>query len=465
MNEAKRGNFEFIKEIYPDLYDNLYKAENLAYIDCKEAGRNLRIALETWLIYLTREYGISSEGSRGTLADKQYALKCQGKLPILEQCDEKRGKLNKKREYRYAYISEIETTEYMEGYSLWKNYGNRCSHPDEEAKEHDPKPIYFNLDQVLRIAHEAFRSEYKRIKKKEAKKIGSFDDRIMPIGEHFVINFYIPQDRLVSNCIREFETCSYHETGHINKYGIVRVFEKGDMDEKLLRLRDQEAFSLAESEAGIQFDGNVQVEALSKMSSPYSSHYVQIYKFTQKPERLTEFVLQKMSLLDKIEFCARIGEILYTFHHLQIPIYHRNLSHDSIYVCKNKAGKYEPSIIKLDCAKIESGDYGTVIENVEDMQEKIKLLSIKKYNAPEVNTYIQDPSIGINWEKADVYSLGVLFFNILDGQFGTREIKALLLRKSAVDMQLLQLIDQMCYADPNRRPDTGSVMQRWKKVE
>ncbi len=42
MDSIKRGNFEFVREIFPELYENLTKAESQSRMDYKETGRQLR---------------------------------------------------------------------------------------------------------------------------------------------------------------------------------------------------------------------------------------------------------------------------------------------------------------------------------------------------------------------------------------------------------------------------------------
>ena len=444
MDNIYRGNFEFVREIYPDLYTKISEAESLAYIDCVAAGRNLRDVYEIWLSLLVDEYGIilNSDG-RASLNDKRSALKSENKLPQLNE---------------YKFTSVTGEKKSLDGYLVWLKFGNQCSHPEKTPD--DPDVTCANLEVVLRIVHKIFRLEYIRKKSKEAgNKIGLFDPYIMPIGDNYVIKSYVPLDKPVSNCVREYETCSYNETGRINKYGIVRVFQKKHMDEKLLQLRDKEAFSEAEAEAGIQFDGNVQVDVLSKMGSVNSDHYVVIYKFSKKPVRLSDAIISEMSMEDRQELCLQLSKIMHKFHTLSTPIYHRNLCFDSVYVCRNKYDKYEPSIIKLDCAKIASKEFGTVIANVQNMQTMIQQQKVLKYAAPEVRMSMQNNTVNVDWEKADIFSLGVLFADILNGQIEASIVPPAKLQRAGVKMQLIQLIDKMRNPNAEHRP-TAEIINR-----
>lgn len=448
-DEIRKGNFEFVEEIYPDLYAKICEAESLAYINCAEAGRTLRGVYESWLTYLMEEYGISLPGGgNAKLNDKRKTLQYADRLPVLND---------------YKYIAVNGEKKSLNGYLVWLKFGNQCSHA--EQKPDDPGVTCASVEVVLRIVHKIFRLEYIRKKgKKAAEKIGLFDPCIMPIKDNYVIRSYVPMDKPVSNCIREYETCSYNETGRVDKYGIVRVFQKKDMDEKLLQLRDKEAFSEAESEAGIQFDGNVQMDVLSKIGSPNSDYYVVIYKFSRKPVHLSDSVLGGMNMAERQELCARISGILSRFHALSTPIYHRNLSFDSIYVCRNKKGVYEPSIIKLDCAKIASEEFGTVIANVQNMQTMIQQQKFLKYAAPEVRMLMQNSAAGVDWAKADIFSLGVLLADILNGRIEANIVPAAKLCMAGVETGLVQLIDRMRSPSAAARPTAEAVKKYMEEM-
>ncbi len=454
--DVKKGNFGFVEEIYPDVYKKLCEAEKKTYIDCSSAGQLVRDAFEIWAKALADEFGIkvtSKNGGNPVLSDYLYTLQKNDKLPKFD-----------KNQRMVSYISVANKKEQTYWDALWRRFCNQCVH--SEQKPDEPAVTCGNLETVFHVIYKAFRYEYVRKKGKEAaKKIPQFDTNIIPIGDNYVINSYTPLDKPVSNCVREFETCSYNETGRINKYGIVRMFKKGDIDEKLLLLRDQEAFSEAESEAGIQFDGNVQVDVLSKLSSDTSDYYVVIYKFSKKPSHLNDALLKGMDVNAKTELCKKITSILNSFHNLSTPIYHRNLSFDSIYVCKGKNEILEPTIIKLDCAKIASEEFGTVIANVQNMQTMIQQQKLLKYSAPEVRTLFQGGDARVNWEKADVFSLGVLFGDIFNGQIEPGVVPAMKLQRAGVNMSLVQLIDKMKNPNADLRPTTETIIQYFEEME
>ena len=450
--EAKKGNFGFVEEIYPEIFELISEVEKQTYTDCKGAGQELRNSFEKLATELADEFGIPTQDDSGKqlqLFTITKNLRDSGKLPNVG---------------RYQYMTAAHERKEAFWDYIWREYCNQCDH--KELVLEKPDVSSSNLEIVLHIVYAVFLSEYKRKKGKDAaKNIPQFNNQIIPIKDNYIISSYTPLDKPVSNCVREYETCSYGETGRINKYGIIRMFKKKDIDEKLLLLRDQEAFSEAESEAGIQFDGNVQVEALSKIGSKFNEYYVVIYKFTQKPSRLNDKYIGALSIEERVELCKKIARILNSFHTLSTPIYHRNLSFDSIYVCKNKKGEIEPTIIKLDCAKIASDEFGTVIANVQNMQTMIQQQKLLKYSAPEVKALFQGGNVKVNWEKADVFSLGVLFGDILNGQIEPGQVPAMKLQRTGVNMSLVQLIDKMKNPNSDLRPDTTTILQYLEEME
>ena len=453
MEHTCEGNFEFVREIFPELYELLCSAESQALTDHRASGDILRILNERYCNLLMEEYGISTEGGRDDLAGKQYALHMAGKLPRFEK-------------YTYRTWTGVEKRDYWN--SVWRRVGNACHHPkptDEERAAMTAAVTYENLITVFEIVFRVFKWEYGRKKgKAAAEKLGSFSRDRMPIKENYILRASEPIDGAMTHCIREYETCSFDDSGRVEKYGIVRVFNKNDMDEKVLALRDKEAFKEASDEAGIQFDGNVQVDVISRMNSTESDFYIIIYKFSRKPARLDQGFLSGLDLSERIRLCRNITEILKKFHDLSTPIYHRNFSYDSIYICQNKKGELEPSIIKLDCAKIVSEEYGTVIETVQNREKVIQQKKILKYAAPEVRRLCAGAKIEVDWARADVYSLGVLFGDILRGSFDADPASSVKLKKEGVDPRLADLTKQMSAGKPDLRPSMEEVAKVLEEV-
>lgn len=449
MDSVKRGNFEFVREIFPELYENLVQAESQSRMDYKGTGHQLRDVFEAYCDHLIEENGMTVLEEGDALAAKIRELRSARKMPSFP---------------RYGYLSLEGRRESGFWDAVWRQFGNACSHR-KLINQNAPAVTYENLLTVFGIIFNVFKWEYTRRRgEKAAGEIGDFQEDLMPIGGNYVIRGKVPVDAAMTNCIREYETFSYNDSGRKQKYGIVRVFNKKSMDEKLLALRDEEAFNEAADEAGIQFDGNVQVNVLSPIKTSSSDYYIIIYNFSRKPTHLSENLTAGLTMPQRMKLCRDIAAILWKFHNLDTPIYHRNLSYDSIYVCTGKQGEPEPSIIKLDCAKIVSEEFGTVIQTLENREKMMQQRKLLKYVAPEVRCMTNGQNIGIDWEKADIYSLGILFGDILRASFAADPASMAKLQKQGADVRLLQLTEQMKNGNPAMRPSADAVLRKLEEI-
>ena len=144
-----KGNFEFVKDIYPDIYDFLYTAESEIRIDYYASGRSLRSAFEAFLNDLVKEYRIRvfpEKGNRVSLNDNRMALEAANKLPVIPDQE---------------YITVKGKTKKGKAYAVLQKTGNRSSHV--EAKDWDPELNYQNLLTALRIMHSVLSAENKRM--------------------------------------------------------------------------------------------------------------------------------------------------------------------------------------------------------------------------------------------------------------------------------------------------------------
>ncbi len=455
-DEVKKGNFDFVREINADIFKRVSEAESLGRLDYKTAGLRLREAFEVFLDILINEYQVKVESKsekkdvKPSSSEKQKALYREKRLPFL------------KGDWYYLAVDGGDIK--RNPYDIWRLYGNQCAHP--EQRPDDPAICYENIIVILEIAHDALWEIYKRKRNgRTTYKRTDFNPNVMPIGDNYVIKYHKPFDKDVTHCVMEFETCSYKDTGRVDKYSIIRVYDKSDIDEsgmdvKLVerRVRDVEAFGEAASEAGIQFAGNVVVDVLSKMNSEYSPFYIVAYKFSSKPHPLEKEYLAGISIQDREGICRQITETILKLHSLSTPIYHRNITYDCVYICERTKGKPEASIIKFDCAKIDSGEFGTVIQSVKDKQSMAQTQMMMKYYAPEARAYLQGASKSISWEKADVYSLGILLADILNGDISFKPVPAMKLETLGVNVDFVQAIERMRNPNPDARPSLENII-------
>ncbi len=437
MSEViNRGNFEFVRTFDPELCSLLERFESSMRTDGVASGTAMRQALEKLADGLIREnrYTVlpGIRGGAPDLADKLRYVADEGKLYKFDPELLIHG---------FRRNDRTVQTQAVQWYDFVRGLGNSCIH--EGAKAEYPIVSYENLLEAARLFHGVMCREYDR-KKAAGKRKGAaapapFDEFKMPIDGRYVMDSHEPADRNFSHCIREFLTCSLNGSGQILSYSIVRVYRRREMDSRLIALRDSDAFTEAAPSVGNLFNGGVRMEEISGYGNENSEFYIIGWSFNGKPEPLTDDTLARMDLGAREKLCADLADILMQLH--SAGIYHRNLSCDSVCISENRQGKRIPCIIKMDCAKIVSEDFKTVIANVKKRQQIAQEESLLKYRDPLMEIALEDSPDSTDvkvWENADVYSLGVLFGDILYGQVSGREVKEGGELKSAEEKKLVE---------------------------
>ena len=148
---------------------------------------------------------------------------------------------------------------------------------------------------------------------------------------------------------------------------------------------------------------------ISTIENTKSSFYIVAYHFEETPQPLSSELLKTFDMKSRLFICKELARYLAVLH--PVKVYQRLLSYESVYICDCSAhGKgLRPYLVKFDFAKIESrdGEMLTIHKQALEAKEVIPFNRIKKY--------IADDWEDGNWEKADIYSLGVLFCDILSG--------------------------------------------------
>ena len=104
-----------------------------------------------------------------------------------------------------------------------------------------------------------------------------------------------------------------------------------------------------------------------------------------------------------------------------------------------------------------SDEFGTVIETVQSREKLLWLKRMMKYVAPEVRRLFQGQRMEIDWSRADVFSLGILFGDILRGSLDADPASSAKLRRDGADEKFLELMDQMRAPRPELRPSMNDV--------
>ncbi len=149
-----------------------------------------------------------------------------------------------------------------------------------------------------------------------------------------------------------------------------------------------------------------QVESISGSNGDYR---FQVYSLPGRPLRLTRTFIDSLSMKERKEIIAGLCRGVESLHNFEPPMYHRNINPDAFYIFYLK-GKYKPLLAKFDCAKDTDNAEFTVYQNIE---KKALNENTNSFFAPEVLS--SKMGMGVDWKKADIYSLSKLILYILTG--------------------------------------------------
>lgn len=170
----------------------------------------------------------------------------------------------------------------------------------------------------------------------------------------------------------------------------------------------------------------------------------QVYSLPNKPIRLSEKFVKSIDMEQKMDIIAGLCRGIESIHNYDTPLYHRNINPDAFYVFDIR-GKYKPLLAKFDCTKDSTAAAFTVLQNVE---KKVRNQNINQFFAPEVLK--GSMGIGMDWEKADIYSLAktilfIIFGSVVDYYDCLDEI-------DDVDEDLKIVLMKMLDDKPENRP-------------
>ncbi len=448
MAENMIGNFAFMYHINKDLYEKLYSAEKQARTNFRNSGHECREALEILIKIILNRHNLSNACKMMDLRTKIDSLRNETFLRSAGYLRNNERLVNKpilpdlgRVTYKYKN-GRVETADYWD---FMRRYGNTCSHADPR-----PSDVKLSYENTIKCLKGLFLLLKKYYQSQVPNSVGNFDENLMPIEEYCVYDSYIPADSGRSKCLREFLAYIRDENGEKSFYAILRLYNKADSSETFM-LRNQKCFTeAAKLSMSSVPDGMTRTRELIPKDSANSTFYIISYIFNQKPYPLTESLLQGMTLGQRVKLCSRIVNCLDNLHTSPIPIFHRMLNYESVFACEIR-GEWIPYIIKFDYAKIlTEGPIGTVYTNAVKAKERIKEEKLNKYLPPEWDALSQEAG-DKEWAKVDIYSLGILFADILAGKIGVSPISIDDLAELDLSDEVLDLLDIMRADDPNER--------------
>ncbi len=456
------GNFAFVFDLDRELYQNLVSAEKNARINFRNSGKFLRDALEKFIGTAIREKGLGDAvspdlklGQRIWLLRNERAMRDAGYLkggqslqdcPILPNVE------------KVSFIQQDGAKGERYLYDYIRMLANACSHVSEEVNAENPQVSFENVVQALKGFHKVLLRYYgKRI----SERVNPFSADTMPIGEFAVEKSYVPSDSLRSQCQREFLGYTLDDDGEPGFHALIRLYNRKDLGDAFM-LRNHKCFLEACKlcMSGIP-EGMTRLRELTPAHSDASDFYMICYIFNQKAYPLNEETLTRMNLKQRLEICARLARCIDDLHHSDVPIYHRMLSYESVYISQFR-NKWIPYVVKFDYAKIDSTrPVETVYVSAKTARDVLIRQSREKYLAPEWND-IETNQTGADWAKVDVYSLGVLMGDILKGSFAGGVVDGDDLEEledAGVPELILDALENMLIQSPKQRCTMDQVRE------
>lgn len=346
--------------------------------------------------------------------------------------------------------------------NVLRSFGNNGPHP--EATNIPILPTVNNAIIAYKVLHAFFVDYYKSRLGAYDKSNLQFDEKKIPIGDYFIDAEYIPIDAEWSKCIKEYG-CHFYEGNNdlIKHYAILREYKEEDYsNDNLFVTRNIDIYGNIKS---VSATNNVSVNEIRCISQDGNGSYFIAYEFARTPYRLNNETFKRFSfsIKDRMEICSKLINDIYKLHFANPPIYHRDLSFDSIALCNFSENESEwvPYIIKFNFAKYKDGQVGTVVENL--IAADYRMYEDEKAPA-RLNKYRIDViDKDTEWDKVDIYSLGNLLVDILllnihakkIGQKNFEDIAEMLFIKP--DSPTITMLKRMLSEDIYERPDIGEV--------
>lgn len=447
------GNFAFVRKLNEELYECLLSAEKNTRINFRGSGKFIRDALEKFITMAVWEKGVEEAVPSGmdlvdkiwTLRNDYRAMQDAGYLKPGQRLKEY-PILPNPPDISFVQLDGDMGTRDL--YTFIRQLANTCSHDEREVKPVYPKASYENLVKALEGFHKILLQYYGS--KRLNGRVPNFDKDTMAIAEFAIEKAYVPSDHLRSQCQQEFLGYTLDEDGEPGFYALIRLYNRSELGDAFM-LRNQKCFLEACKlcMSGIP-EGMTRLRELTPGRGGASDFYMICYIFNRKPQPLDNETLKGMNRKQRLEICARLARCIDDLHQSEVPIYHRMLSYESVYVSKFR-DKWIPYVIKFDYAKIDSSrPVETVYAPAQKAKDRLKSLGRDKYLAPEWDL-LGAGATAADWAKVDVYSLGVLMGDIIKGFFDSNLVRYEELLDAGVPDMVMDALGAMLCDDPEER--------------
>lgn len=194
------------------------------------------------------------------------------------------------------------------------------------------------------------------------------------------------------------------------------------------------------------------IRQTENITSSNGDYRFQVYSLPSKPLRLTKEFVLGINTQQKVEIITGLCRGVESIHNYETPLYHRNINPDAFYIF-NIRGKYKTLLAKFDCAKDSANAAFTVFQNVE---KKVRNKNINQFFAPEVLN--SNMGLGVDWEKADIYSLAKTILYIITGSVIEDAGNIETMDELEIDDVLRIVLIEMLNEVPENRPSLRELL-------
>lgn len=448
-----KGNFSFIfdKTNNLELYEKFYEAEKVFKVNYVDFAHKIRVAYEGFALHeetakrmqLPENMGKTAEEIEKAIVDEitAYGSTLNYKKIIIRLTREKSAEyfsMLDKYDFTKGFRNDPDSVRSLKNYIQFVyNFASMSSHVNREMKE-EYIPNRENCLRLIGSFHD-FLCVYYGVTKK-------FDSTLIPIRE------YIP----ISKSICESMGLSLD----VGKYLFVK--EKRGKCAYYIFSSDIESISLAQRrdidtisklwEDNFDDPANV-IRQTENISGSNGDYKFQVYSLPNRPLKLTTEMLLNLSVEDKMDIISGLCRGVLSLHNYEPPFYHRNICPEAFYIF-NVKGKYKALLARFDCTKDNTDEAAyTVFANVE---KKMASQKTNQFFAPEVLK--AETGQGVDWVKADIYSLAKTCLFILSGEIIDEEVVDFL-DGCNIDDDLKCSLFEMLSENPDDRPQIEELIE------
>ena len=433
--------FSFLKKNNPNVYDKLHQLDQLAKTDYLNFFKVVRDVLDDYVTGVCKKHKIKLTSK---VTDRNNpARKIELPKSIEQKITDASPYLVKLKKVQYENTNSI--IKEVNPYSFIRQMGNYGAHADATPSSWWPKLSEENCLLALECLNKIYKSVYKLNT--------NFNSNTTMIGDYYIDKCnYNGED---SACVAEYTGVRVvgrgKDTSKSNiRYAIIRKYRKEDIDVNFL-FRTVDTFNEVSYAYGEKLKGMADVREIVPFDSEYCDYYYIAYEFMYHPYDLNNKVLSKMKKYDLLRMCEQISSYFAGIHNMKSPVYHRMFTFKSVKVCDLPNNGITPFIIGFEFTKFEDNpELGTVsAEFLKEYKKNSGSKNLYKYTQP--NKEIK------SWEKADIFSMGTLFADILLGRIKAQVFDELELEDAGYSPKIIETIDKMLSDDPDVRPTAIEV--------